>query len=162
MATAPARLHTQPGLHARSPTEAVKPEAQLDSSPVVHGTALDGGAQDSATRAACLLSCLSGIVVVTRGAEGCTAARAELDGGNPRVLELHHVPAVPVRAVVDTTGAGDHFAAGALCGLLRGRPLLDCARIGCATGAACVQAIGAQLTDETAAWLRATLDEMGL
>jgi sugar/nucleoside kinase (ribokinase family) len=36
----------------------------------------------------------------------------------------------PVEKVVDTTGAGDQYAAGFLYGLSRGRPLGDCARLG--------------------------------
>ncbi|MBL8556716.1 MAG: adenosine kinase [Phenylobacterium sp.] len=44
--------------------------------------------------------------------------------------ETLHVPAEPVEKVVDTTGAGDQYAAGFLFGLARGRSLRDCARLG--------------------------------
>ena len=51
------------------------------------------------------------------------------------------IPAIQVRAV-DATGAGDAFAAGFLAGVLRGLPLEECARLGNATGACCVGAVG--------------------
>ncbi|HVM99202.1 MAG TPA: adenosine kinase [Caulobacteraceae bacterium] len=40
------------------------------------------------------------------------------------------VPAFPVDKVVDTTGAGDQYAAGFMLALARGRSLEDCARLG--------------------------------
>jgi sugar/nucleoside kinase (ribokinase family) len=40
------------------------------------------------------------------------------------------VPAQPVERVVDTTGAGDLFAAGFLVGLTRDLDHADCARLG--------------------------------
>ena len=45
----------------------------------------------------------------------------------------------PVDRVVDTTGAGDLFAAGFLFGLIQGRDLADCGRIG---GLAAAEIIG--------------------
>jgi sugar/nucleoside kinase (ribokinase family) len=44
--------------------------------------------------------------------------------------EVHVVDAEPVSSVVDTTGAGDQFAAGFLSGFTQGRGLATCARIG--------------------------------
>ncbi|MBX3482085.1 adenosine kinase [Phenylobacterium sp.] len=44
--------------------------------------------------------------------------------------ETLHVPAEAIEKVVDTTGAGDQYAAGFLFGLSRGRSLRDCARLG--------------------------------
>ncbi len=61
------------------------------------------------------------IAAVTRGAAGSVV----LSGG-----ESVAVPAEPVARVVDTTGAGDQYAAGFLFGLARGRPFVDCARLG--------------------------------
>jgi sugar/nucleoside kinase (ribokinase family) len=61
------------------------------------------------------------IAAITRGEHGSvvlTEGRAEA------------VRAEPVSAVVDTTGAGDQYAAGFLFGLARGRPLAECARLG--------------------------------
>jgi sugar/nucleoside kinase (ribokinase family) len=40
------------------------------------------------------------------------------------------VPAEPVSRVIDTTGAGDQYAAGFLFGIARGLPVATCARLG--------------------------------
>lgn len=61
------------------------------------------------------------IVAVTRGAQGSLL----LTSG-----ETHEVAAAPVAQVVDTTGAGDQYAAGVLYGLARGLPLPDCGALG--------------------------------
>jgi len=61
------------------------------------------------------------LLVVTRGAEGAVA----IDRGR-----RHEVAAEPIDAVVDTTGAGDLFAAGLLAGLARGRDLGVALRMG--------------------------------
>ena len=73
-------------------------------------------------------------VVLKMGEEGCYIRHAE---GEIRV------PAFVVPKVVDTTGAGDSFIGGFLTGLLMGWDLERCGRLGNATGAACVQAMGA-------------------
>ena len=44
--------------------------------------------------------------------------------------QAHVVPAAPAERVVDTTGAGDQYAAGFLYGLVRGRDLPECGRLG--------------------------------
>ena len=62
-------------------------------------------------------SALAPTVVMKAGADGCYIGR---EGG------VIHVPAFPAR-VVDTTGAGDSFAAGYLFGLLTGRSTEECA-----------------------------------
>ncbi|PWT81055.1 MAG: sugar kinase, partial [Acidobacteria bacterium] len=46
-------------------------------------------------------------------------------------------------SVVDTTGAGDSFVAGFICGLLRGEPLRGCVMIGAATASIAIQSVGA-------------------
>ncbi len=53
--------------------------------------------------------------------------------------EMHVIDAEPVPAVVDTTGAGDLYAAGFLVGLTHGRDLATCARI---AGIAAAEVIG--------------------
>ncbi len=58
--------------------------------------------------------------------------------------ETFAVPAFPVDAVVDTTGAGDLFAAGFLAGLIRDKPFEDCARLGALAAAEVIQHIGAR------------------
>jgi sugar/nucleoside kinase (ribokinase family) len=54
------------------------------------------------------------------------------------------VPAAAVRKVVDTTGAGDLYAAGFLYGLTHGHSLADCARIGGLCAAEIIQHYGAR------------------
>jgi len=58
--------------------------------------------------------------------------------------EIHVVDTVPVAAVVDTTGAGDLYAAGFLHGLTRGRPLYECGRIAALAAAEVVSHVGAR------------------
>ncbi|WP_407519687.1 adenosine kinase [Methylobacterium oryzisoli] len=73
--------------------------------------------------------------VVTRSEEGALVVTRE---------ETRAVPASPVREVVDTTGAGDLFAAGFLAGLARGLDHADCARLGAVAAAEVIQHIGAR------------------
>jgi adenosine kinase len=54
------------------------------------------------------------------------------------------VPAFPVESVVDTTGAGDLFAAGFLAGLSKNKSLEICARLGALAAAEIIQHIGAR------------------
>lgn len=61
------------------------------------------------------------IVVGTRSEKGAVIAAGK---------ETFTIPAAPVAKVVDTTGAGDLFAAGFLFGLTHGRDLADCGRLG--------------------------------
>ena len=73
--------------------------------------------------------------VVTRSAEGAMVVK----GG-----EIRSVEAAPVRAVVDTTGAGDLFAAGFLAGHAKGLDHVTCARLGAIAAAEVIQHIGAR------------------
>ena len=57
--------------------------------------------------------------------------------------ETYEVPAEPVE-VVDTTGAGDLYAAGFLYGYTTGRPLPECARLGSLAAAEVISHIGAR------------------
>ena len=73
--------------------------------------------------------------VVTRSAEGALVVRRG---------ETKAVPAFPVTEVVDTTGAGDLFAAGFLAGLTNGLDHTDCARLGALAAAEVISHIGAR------------------
>jgi sugar/nucleoside kinase (ribokinase family) len=54
------------------------------------------------------------------------------------------IPAAPVARVVDTTGAGDLYAAGLLYGLTHGLPLAACGRLGGLAAAAVLGQLGAR------------------
>jgi sugar/nucleoside kinase (ribokinase family) len=62
------------------------------------------------------------------------------DNGNFRIV----VPAERVQKVVDTTGAGDLYAAGFLHGYTKKMPLRECARIGALCAAEIVSHFGAR------------------
>ncbi|MES2302179.1 MAG: adenosine kinase [Pseudomonadota bacterium] len=74
-------------------------------------------------------------VVVTRSENGAHAASG---------AERAHVPAEPIAKVVDTTGAGDLFAAGFLFGHVRGRPLAECLTLGAICAAEIISHYGAR------------------
>jgi len=75
------------------------------------------------------------IAVVTRSEKGCLVL-------GPDGIEA--VPAFPVERVVDTTGAGDLFAAGFLSGLARGADDRTCGRLGALAAGEVIQHIGAR------------------
>jgi adenosine kinase len=54
------------------------------------------------------------------------------------------VAAFPIEQLVDTTGAGDLFAAGFLFGLVRGADHESCGRLGALAAAEVIQHIGAR------------------
>lgn len=74
-------------------------------------------------------------LVVTRGPEGAIA----IEGG-----ERIAIPAAPVRDVVDTTGAGDLFAAGFLTARCKGASLERCLWTGAIAAAEVIQQYGAR------------------
>ena len=73
--------------------------------------------------------------VVTRSENGCVVA------SKGRVIA---VPAFPIEKMVDTTGAGDLFAAGFLFGLVRGAGFEAAGRLGALAAAEVIQHIGAR------------------
>jgi sugar/nucleoside kinase (ribokinase family) len=60
--------------------------------------------------------------------------------------ETHKVAAEPVDKVVDTTGAGDAYAAGFIYGLARGRSLDVCGRLAGVAAAEVISHFGARPT----------------
>ncbi|HTQ34161.1 MAG TPA: adenosine kinase [Stellaceae bacterium] len=75
------------------------------------------------------------IAALTRSAKGSLLLA---DGAT------HTVAAAPVARVVDTTGAGDLYAAGVLFGLTRGLPLPTCGAIGSLCAAEIISHVGAR------------------
>lgn len=75
------------------------------------------------------------VAVLTRSARGAVILSGE---------EVHIVDAEPVARVVDTTGAGDLYAAGFLFGYTRGKNLHDCGRIGAIAAAEVISHYGAR------------------
>src|ERR1700733_7738554 len=73
--------------------------------------------------------------VVTRSEKGCVVATK--DG-------VTAVPSARIEKLVDTTGAGDLFAAGFLFGLVRGAGHENCGRLGALAAAEVIQHIGAR------------------
>jgi sugar/nucleoside kinase (ribokinase family) len=73
------------------------------------------------------------LAAVTLSEEGAIILRGE---------ERIKIDAYPVAELVDTTGAGDLFAAGFLYGYTQGRWLGDCGKIGCLSAAIVIQQIG--------------------
>lgn len=76
-----------------------------------------------------------GISFVTCGARGSVVVE---DG------EVHRVEAHPIDRLVDATGAGDLYAAGALYGLARGADLATCAQLGSLAAAEVISHLGAR------------------
>jgi sugar/nucleoside kinase (ribokinase family) len=88
------------------------------------------------------------VLVVTRSAKGALACA----GG-----EQAEVAAEPIAKVVDTTGAGDLFAAGFLFGHVRGRPLAECLRLGAICAAEVISHFGARAEADLKALVAARL-----
>lgn len=88
--------------------------------------------------------------VVKIGPGGClvgTRCRPEAgdfpDAASGIPVHIVHVGAVPDVTCVDTTGAGDTFAAGFIAGLCNGWSVTECARLGCAAASCSIEQIGA-------------------
>jgi sugar/nucleoside kinase (ribokinase family) len=74
------------------------------------------------------------VVAITRGPRGSVVARHD---------EVEHIEAHPVE-VVDTTGAGDLYAAGFLFGFTRGRSMASCGKLGSVAASAVLGHTGAR------------------
>jgi ribokinase len=84
------------------------------------------------------------IVAVKLGKDGCYVT----DGTTSRVVKPFDVK------VVNTTGAGDAFCAGFLYGIIKGKDLEECGRIGNFVASRCVMKTGARVGLPTEADLR--------
>jgi sugar/nucleoside kinase (ribokinase family) len=86
------------------------------------------------------------VVAVTRGEQGSIVATGS---------DAVSVPAAQVHRVIDTTGAGDSYAAGYLFGHIRGMGPAASARLGALAAAEVVSHLGARPQQSLAAWVRA-------
>lgn len=91
------------------------------------------GLQDPDEMADCLLRYGIKNVVIKLGKNGCLIKSSR---------ERHLIPVFPAKAI-DTTGAGDNFAAGFITAVLDGLKLEDCGRFANAVAAASTESVGA-------------------
>ena len=95
------------------------------------------GTKDTVEQAA-ILAEICPIVAVKLGAEGCYLQDE---------FGIYIVPGQKVE-VVDTTAAGDLWAAGFLHGWLNGAPLAQCGEYGTITASEVIQVVGSQISEE--------------
>ena len=76
----------------------------------------------------------AGVVAVKLGEKGCYVT----DGKESHLIEPYKV------RVVDTTGAGDAFCAGFLYGLVEGKDLYQCGKLGNFMASRCITKVGAR------------------
>lgn len=91
-----------------------------------------------------------GLAVVTLGKDGALIGKGD---------EIIAVAAAGGRAV-DTTGAGDHFAAGILYGLGRNATLPQCGAVGALLAGAIIEVVGAKIPDEQWEQIKLKVDEI--
>ena len=117
------------------------------------------GVQDPAENVRILVEAGVKTAVVKIGSEGCLVGTREENAGPGTTgaaaaddaldtvvrggVRIVHVRAVPNAACIDTTGAGDTFAAGLIAGLCSGWSLPECAKLGCAAASCSIEQIGA-------------------
>lgn len=104
----------------------------LEEASMVSGLADPDGIADA------FLAAGVGTIVLKLGSRGCLIGTNPSHGGK-RII----VPAVPGVKVVDTTGAGDTFAAAFLSGLLEGKSLEDCGKFANAAAGVTISEFGA-------------------
>lgn len=91
------------------------------------------GESDPYINAGLLLASGASCAVIKCGSKGCLIRTRN---------ETYHIPAYPVKNCIDTTGAGDSFAAGFLWALSEDMPLIECGRFACAVASCTVESIG--------------------
>ena len=78
---------------------------------------------------------LAGIIIVTQGESGSIVFTQD---------EEIKIPAVKPRKAVDPTGAGDAYRGGLISGLVQGKSIKDCAKMGSVCASFCVECYGTQ------------------
>jgi sugar/nucleoside kinase (ribokinase family) len=84
--------------------------------------------------------------IVKAGADGSYVT----EPGEP----IRHIPAAPAENIVDTTGAGDVYAAGFLFGLVRGCTAADSGAFAAYVASKIIQQVGAQFDEDSSAEIR--------
>jgi ribokinase len=130
------KISFDPGaLYARKGLEALKPVIQRCT--VMFPNALETKmitGENFEEGAKIFIGECAGIVAVKLGKNGCYVT----DGKESHLVEPYIVD------VVDTTGAGDAFCAGFLYGLIKGKSLVDCGRLGNFVASRCIAKMGAR------------------
>lgn len=91
------------------------------------------------------------IAVIKEGSKGSWVKQGSL---------FLHVPCYQVVSPVDTTAAGDYYAAGFLAGLIRGAKLEKCARMGTLLSYYIIQVVGTRLDEGTWIEIRKKIEEI--
>ena len=84
------------------------------------------------------MAALCDIAIVKVGAKGSYVQQGD------EVIKIEPIPA----KVIDTTGAGDLWAAGFMAGLVKGEPLERCAKMGATLAANIIEVIGAKMDEK--------------
>ena len=96
--------------------------------------ALLTGEKDPYINAELLVDAGVSCAVIKRGSKGCLIKTKD---------EMYEIPACLVENPIDTTGAGDCFAAGFLWALSENMSLKECGRFACAVASCAVESVGA-------------------
>ncbi len=99
--------------------------------------AFTGGLEDE--KALDAMAAMCELVVLKKGVEGSLIRHQN---------KTYHIAVVPANSI-DTTGAGDLYAAGFLYGWLNGLPLQKCGQIGALIAAKVIEVIGPKMNEET-------------
>lgn len=91
----------------------------------------------------------------------CEVAVVKLGAAGATIMsegEKVFVEAWPVEKVIDTTAAGDFYAAGVMYGLMNGHTLTQCAQGGTVLSGHVIQVVGTQLTENTWSKIKSLID----